>query len=165
MQKADSCTAEALPWPTSKPPLLRRSKSLDRLDSGTAQLPAEEALPASDEDGQGIPVFVMLPLDTVRALPAVWHAAQRPLAVCSSACCMQVTMEGIFRYASAAWFHQALATLANSGIHGIAVDVWVSEATLQTVPCALKSMLQRLQSTHCVAAASQHMQWRSMLWA
>ena len=37
-------------------------------------------------------------------------------------------MEGIFRYASAAWFHQALATLANSGIHGIAVDVWVSQA-------------------------------------
>ena len=41
---------------------------------------------------------------------------------------MQVTLDGFFRYAAAAWFHQALATLANSGVRGVAVDVWVRAA-------------------------------------
>lgn len=44
-------------------------------------------------------VFVMLPLDTVN------H-------------------EGVFRYATASWFSQALHLLAASGVHGVAVDVW-----------------------------------------
>lgn len=42
----------------------------------------------------------------------------------------QITLEGVFRYASVSWFHQALATLANCGVHGIAVDVWVSASML-----------------------------------
>ncbi|GAB4819848.1 hypothetical protein N2152v2_006894 [Parachlorella kessleri] len=47
----------------------------------------------------GVPVFVMLPLDTVNA-------------------------EGVFRYASSRWFLQSLQTLAATGIRGVAIDVW-----------------------------------------
>lgn len=47
----------------------------------------------------GIPVFVMLPLDSV-------------------------TSDGAFKYASAPWFAQSLHLLANSGAYGVAVDVW-----------------------------------------
>uniref|UniRef100_A0A6T5U2K4 Beta-amylase n=1 Tax=Chlamydomonas chlamydogama TaxID=225041 RepID=A0A6T5U2K4_9CHLO len=47
----------------------------------------------------GIPVFVMLPLDTVNKY-------------------------GVFRYATAPWFTQALQLLAASGTYGVAVDVW-----------------------------------------
>ncbi|KAK9828096.1 hypothetical protein WJX81_003753 [Elliptochloris bilobata] len=47
----------------------------------------------------GVPVFVMLPLDTVN-------------------------VDGVFRYASSRWFASALGQLAASGVHGVAVDVW-----------------------------------------
>ncbi|GAX84030.1 hypothetical protein CEUSTIGMA_g11454.t1 [Chlamydomonas eustigma] len=47
----------------------------------------------------GIPVFVMLPLDTVNA-------------------------DGVFKYASCSWFSQALTLLGNTGAYGVAVDVW-----------------------------------------
>lgn len=53
-----------------------------------------------DVYGRSVPVYVMLPLDTVNA-------------------------DGVFRYASAQWFLSALRELKNSGIHGVAVDVWV----------------------------------------
>mmetsp|Transcript_6721 Transcript_6721/g.13360 ORF Transcript_6721/g.13360 Transcript_6721/m.13360 type:complete len:657 (-) Transcript_6721:57-2027(-) len=52
-----------------------------------------------DVYGRSVPVYVMLPLDTVNA-------------------------DGVFRYASAQWFLSALRELKNSGIHGVAVDVW-----------------------------------------
>lgn len=52
--------------------------------------------PRPNED---VPVFVMLPLDTVNA-------------------------EGVFRYAASRWFVTALQKLRDSGIHGVAVDVW-----------------------------------------
>jgi hypothetical protein len=39
---------------------------------------------------------------------------------------LQVNAEGVFRYASVPWFAQALRVLALSGVHGVAVDVWVS---------------------------------------
>eukprot|EP00775_Hariotina_reticulata_P007368 gene7368-7578_t len=48
---------------------------------------------------ESIPVYVMLPLDTVNA-------------------------DGVFRYAYIPWFAQALQVLALSGVHGVAVDVW-----------------------------------------
>lgn len=48
-----------------------------------------------------VPVMVMLPLDTVNA-------------------------DGVFRYASSKWFLPAIRQLAATGIHGVAVDVWVS---------------------------------------
>ncbi|WIA31402.1 hypothetical protein OEZ86_002301 [Tetradesmus obliquus] len=48
---------------------------------------------------EAIPVYVMLPLDTVNA-------------------------DGVFRYAYIPWFAQALQVLALSGVHGVAVDVW-----------------------------------------
>ncbi|KAF6248347.1 glycoside hydrolase superfamily [Scenedesmus sp. NREL 46B-D3] len=51
---------------------------------------------------EAIPVYVMLPLDTVNA-------------------------EGVFRYAYIPWFAQALHVLALSGVHGVAVDVWVGD--------------------------------------
>ncbi len=37
-----------------------------------------------------------------------------------------MTAEGGFKYASSKWFMQAIETLAASGVHGVAVDVWVS---------------------------------------
>jgi hypothetical protein len=46
-----------------------------------------------------VPVYVMLPLDTVDS-------------------------EGVFKYKSSPWFRNALLDLINSGIHGVAVDVW-----------------------------------------
>ena len=53
-----------------------------------------------DEDATAsVPVYVMLPLDTVNA-------------------------DGIFRYSSAQWFSSALSELKQRGIHGVAVDVW-----------------------------------------
>eukprot|EP00882_Tetradesmus_deserticola_P026776 GHRQ01029570.1.p1 GENE.GHRQ01029570.1~~GHRQ01029570.1.p1 ORF type:complete len:238 (+),score=52.08 GHRQ01029570.1:382-1095(+) len=48
---------------------------------------------------EAVPVYVMLPLDTVNA-------------------------QGVFRYAYIPWFAQALQVLALSGVHGVAVDVW-----------------------------------------
>lgn len=48
-------------------------------------------------------------------------------------CCMQINAEGIFRYASVPWFAAALQLLANSGVHGVAVDVWVSVNWAQTL--------------------------------
>ncbi|KAF8057760.1 BAM3 [Scenedesmus sp. PABB004] len=59
-----------------------------------ATQPLADMRPAED-----IPVYVMLPLDTVNA-------------------------EGVFRYAYVPWFAQALQVLALSGVHGVAVDVW-----------------------------------------
>jgi hypothetical protein len=38
----------------------------------------------------------------------------------------QVNAEGVFQYAYVPWFAQALQVLALSGVHGVAVDVWVS---------------------------------------
>lgn len=46
-----------------------------------------------------IPVFVMLPLDTINA-------------------------DGVFKYASSRWFLAGMQQLKDSGIHGVAVDVW-----------------------------------------
>ena len=37
----------------------------------------------------------------------------------------QVNHEGLFRYASSRWFLQALEVLVESGVHGVAIDVWV----------------------------------------
>jgi hypothetical protein len=39
-----------------------------------------------------------------------------------------VNAEGVFRYASRKWFNEALQTLQETGIRGVAVDVWVSAA-------------------------------------
>jgi len=44
---------------------------------------------------------------------------------------MQVNADGVFRYAYIPWFAQALQVLALSGVHGVAVDVWVSEPAPQ----------------------------------
>ena len=42
----------------------------------------------------------------------------------------QVNGEGVFRYANSKWFIQALQTLAATGIHGVAVDIWVRAGVL-----------------------------------
>ena len=127
MHKAGSCLPDGVPWPSSKPPLMRRSKSLDRLDSGSGSLPSSQPHTAAPEaDGHGVPVFVMLPLDTVCApLASLCPAGAGSAALTWDA--VQVTQDGVFRYAASAWFHQALATLSNSGVHGVAVDVWVRQ--------------------------------------
>ena len=38
---------------------------------------------------------------------------------------LQVNVDGVFRYGSSRWFACALEQLAASGVHGVAVDVWV----------------------------------------
>lgn len=61
----------------------------------------------------------------------------------------QVNYEGVFRYASSRWFLQALEVLVESGVHGVAVDVWVriKSACVTTMhalpPCASHSNAQR----------------------
>ncbi|KAI8474102.1 MAG: glycoside hydrolase superfamily [Monoraphidium minutum] len=77
--------------------------ALEAWREGAAAAAAE---PRAEE---GVPVFVMLPLDTVNA-------------------------DGVFRYAAAPWFSRALQDLANSGVHGVAVDVWWS-ATERSPRC------------------------------
>jgi hypothetical protein len=52
---------------------------------------------------------------------ACWCAALHVVVAC-----LQVNAEGVFRYAYIPWFAQALQVLALSGVHGVAVDVWVS---------------------------------------
>ena len=39
---------------------------------------------------------------------------------------MQVSSNGQFRYANSKWFASALERLKVSGVHGMAIDVWVS---------------------------------------
>jgi hypothetical protein len=113
-----------------------------------------------------VPVYVMLPLDTVGAgwdsaragnrgracgasrppiakagapprlavrPPAHARRARRahlkpPYPLATNAGPRQINADGVFRYASAPWFAAALQLLANSGVHGVAVDVWVRAA-------------------------------------
>ncbi|KAG7674349.1 hypothetical protein Ndes2526B_g05075 [Nannochloris sp. 'desiccata'] len=58
-----------------------------------------ETPPSPNPPADNVPVFVMLPLDTVNA-------------------------DGVFKYAASRWFIAALQQLQDSGIHGVAVDVW-----------------------------------------
>ena len=58
-----------------------------------------EELKQKEEGSGSVPVYVMLPLDTINA-------------------------DGVFRYATAQWFLSALRELKDSGIYGVAVDVW-----------------------------------------
>lgn len=64
---------------------------------------------ASTSAADSVPVYVMLPLDTVNA-------------------------DGVFRYASSRWFNAALQQLKDTGIHGVAVDVWVRRTAACTAP-------------------------------
>jgi len=91
-------------------------KALPREDSGEGGGSRWEGLKAGGE-GQGeqvgtrqddgsVSVYVMLPLDTVNS-------------------------DGLFRYATASWFHSALRELKASGIYGVAVDVWVRNTRIE----------------------------------
>ena len=72
-----------------------------------------------------IPVFVMLPLDTVRASRVSSEPKgslrpprdHQPMRCCSS----QVNGDGVFKYAGSAWFANALQLLSNSGAYGVAM--------------------------------------------
>ena len=88
-------------------------KALPREDSGQgdggsrweglkAEAGGRDAQAGTTQDDGSVSVYVMLPLDTVNA-------------------------DGLFRYATASWFHSALRELKASGIHGVAVDVWVRD--------------------------------------
>ena len=85
----------------SRDPLGQR---LPPLPVGFPRFGEEAPAPAPLEKAAGVPsssvpVYVMLPLDTVNA-------------------------EGVFEYKSSPWFLQTLQELIKSGIHGVAVDVW-----------------------------------------
>ncbi|KAL0030883.1 hypothetical protein WJX77_011689 [Trebouxia sp. C0004] len=60
---------------------------------------AADLLLPEPQKRQGVPVYVMLPLDTVNS-------------------------QGHFQYASTSWFARALGLLHASGVEGVAVDVW-----------------------------------------
>jgi Glycosyl hydrolase family 14 len=75
--------------PTPSPTVLAPPPTL-----GGVTAPPRPAPPVDN-----VPVFVMLPLDTVNA-------------------------DGVFKYAASRWFLAALQQLQESGIHGVAVDVW-----------------------------------------
>jgi hypothetical protein len=90
--------------------------------------PLEDAGAAPEDGGDSVPVYVMLPLDTVNA-------------------------DGVFRYASSRWFNAALEQLKETGIHGVAVDVWVSRRQ-----CAQdllgRCAVRRRRTCRCAAAAA-----------
>lgn len=56
-----------------------------------------------------------------------------PVVALPVVCPAQVNAEGVFRYAYVPWFAQALQVLALSGVHGVAVDVWVSNGAVAGV--------------------------------
>ena len=92
--------------------------------------------PDSSRASQGVPVYVMLPLDAV-----CFHGLPYDPDICF--CCslgqciatgwflvsavggVQVNSEGSFRYASSKSFLAALEMLVATGIYGVAVDIWV----------------------------------------
>ena len=76
----------------------------------------------------GVPVYVMLPLDTVSL--STFCQSRCPQSVSSKEpVFLQVNSNGQFQYASTSWFRRALGLLQASGVEGIAVDVWVSTNT------------------------------------
>ena len=81
--------------------------------------------PPSPQKRPGVPVYVMLPLDTVSLLH--FRQSRLPqLVLCKEPVILQVNSKGQFQYASTSWFKRALGLLQASGVEGIAVDVWVS---------------------------------------
>lgn len=118
--------------------------------------PAEAAQATPDGASNGVPVFVMLPLDSVslKARQNTFHIKLQRATACialaiahsllrlrimdrnhivlqrleSFSICvlLQVTSTGKFRYANSKWFARALASLVCTGVRGVAIDVWVS---------------------------------------
>ncbi len=70
---------------------------------------------------------------------------------------MQVNAEGFFRYAGTGWFSQALQMLVSSGVHGVAMDFWVSSGNLGYKEAQVYGLAPRRQhlSYCCCVAASQ----------
>lgn len=71
---------------------------------------------------------------------------------------LQVNAEGVFKYAYIPWFAQALQVLALSGVHGVAVDVWVSSTVVETAAqlggsCGCQQQQHRKQVTLLACAA------------
>ncbi len=113
-------------------------------DFGLAESP--QTGPTVDNAGLHSPirVYAMLPLDTVS--PGHFRQAERgvrgftlPLRVPGGSrtqhghalSSLQVNSESVFKAGSAKWFKSALQVLAASGVHGVAVDVWVSAGRQQ----------------------------------
>jgi hypothetical protein len=90
---------------------LGRPSTAGAAEGGNVPAPGVGGQPgsAAASTSNSVPVYVMLPLDTVNA-------------------------EGVFRYASSKWFSAALQRLAASGIRGVAVDVWVSALPVTVRP-------------------------------
>ncbi|CAL8469970.1 g9512 [Coccomyxa elongata] len=71
----------------------------EQIATASTSEPQIGGLALDPEPPRGVPVFVMLPLDTVNS-------------------------EGAFRYTASKWFTSALECLKASGVHGMAIDVW-----------------------------------------
>jgi len=72
-------------------------------------------------------------------------------------CCMQVSSDGQFRYANSRWFAAALERLEKSGVHGMAVDVWVGAVPQSCLFIALPSEVSAAVCMLCLAATQQYM--------
>jgi hypothetical protein len=107
---------------------LARGGGGDVAAAGTAAAaagPGQQPPSGLQSNTSSVPVYVMLPLDTVNA-------------------------EGVFRYASTKWFSVALQRLAATGIRGVAVDVWVSDvgAGLLLACMAMKGLITQGRRLH-----------------
>ena len=91
-------------------------------------MPASAAEDALFYKPRGIPVFVMLPLDTVSSHAKCLVSWFRNVICYGLIAFLQVNADGVFRYATTPWFTQALHLLAASGVYGVAVDAWVGQA-------------------------------------
>ena len=67
---------------------------------------------------------------------------------------MQVSSDGQFRYASSRWFATALERLKVSGVHGMAIDVWVSLLALTCVLC-ISGIVSSVQTDSISQAVSR----------
>jgi hypothetical protein len=84
---------------------------------------------------QSVPVYVMLPLDTVSdTLQFTCHVAvlklsgltqQNVYSYSFTLFVLQVTAEGVLRYKNSQWFDYAMQSMRDCGVRGVAVDVWV----------------------------------------
>ena len=69
-------------------------------------------------------------------------------------CWMQVGADGQFRYANSRWFATALERLKLSGVHGMAIDVWVS-CSCPTLPPFANALQPWPQLSFLQAACGQ----------
>ena len=95
----------------------------------TAPLPPSSPLPLPPRQPSGVPVYVMLPLDTVDDEGRFRYGTSSPLSASSSGGGGSGSGENgsnnnTTATATTPWFSRALREISAAGAHGVAVDVW-----------------------------------------